>query len=515
MATLTGTGASDSLIGGPADDVLIGMGAPDTDHPDYLSGGGGGDEYRLIKETLAVHAYVIEDGGTDGATDRITGAGALVQSASLGYVGWATALRIGDDLVLHLPHKPGEFRKPARPAFDIEIRGQFSGTGVETIDAGGKLWQIASGSIGTALADIVAGGNRADLLEGLGGDDYLCGNGGADTLLLGDGFDTAFGGKGADRIDGGADDDRIDAGAGRDSVDGGPGDDYILTGDGRDAADGGDGDDFLYGGKGRDQLDGGPGRDLLAGGPGNDLVIGGPGGDVYRIDAPAGADRIVERGGGEAVPAPDRIELIGFYGSSAGPEAALARLAFLRAGDDMRMVADGGDYVLTVRKMFAANEARFFIEELRLSAGYQTPLDFRILAADHHAIGDDRTAPELNEALFGDDRGNAIFGGSGLNLIWTGDGADVLIYKENDPRVPFGISYPVSRDIVADFDPAHDRLDFTEIPGVGFADLEIGADAEGDALIFWDSGSLDVADILIELRGVTAAEVTADLFSFA
>jgi hypothetical protein len=65
-----------------------------------------------------------------------------------------------------------------------------------------------------------------------------------------------------------------------------------------------------------------------------------------------------------------------------------------------------------------------------------------------------------------------------------------------------------------DFDVTQDRLDFTEIGGLSYSDLTITSDPDGDARISWDSGTIEVADISIELRGVAAASLTADLFDF-
>lgn len=66
-----------------------------------------------------------------------------------------------------------------------------------------------------------------------------------------------------------------------------------------------------------------------------------------------------------------------------------------------------------------------------------------------------------------------------------------------------------------DFDTATDRPDFTAIAGLTLADLTVGEDAAGDALIGWDAPGREISDILIALRGVTAAEVTAGLFVLA
>lgn len=420
MATLTGAGAAVTPVGTADDDVLIGMGTNDAAHPDLLIGGEGADEYRLDREAGAVHACRIDDGGNGGG-DSITRAGALYQSASLGYQGWATAERIGEDRILHLPSKPYRFRDPAKPAFDIEIRGQYAGHGVETIEAGGIVYALRPG--GTGAADILTAG---------AGSDWVFGNRGRDSLDLGTGDDTAFGGHGRDRIAGGAGAGRIFGDAGNDLIDGGADGDRIEGGEGRDSIGGGSGNDILYGEAGEGRLFGGDGDELLSGGSGNNLMVGGKGADTYRfgddLDTlgtvdPAGADRIVKRGDAESWTARDRIDLFGFYGPSEAPSnEAFARLSFARDGQDMVVSADGGAWTLTVSEMFGASQNHGFVEELRFNGACWDPLLFQILSEETHAIGDDRNhgpvhRAELNEIIFGTDGDDRIFGCSGTNFV--------------------------------------------------------------------------------------------------
>ena len=97
MAEILGTTGNDTLIGTAEDDVLIAYGGND-----ILSGGAGADEYRLTQGKGA-QWVVIDDKGGDGAVDTITGLRGLYASASLGYQAWATAERVGDDLIVTLP----------------------------------------------------------------------------------------------------------------------------------------------------------------------------------------------------------------------------------------------------------------------------------------------------------------------------------------------------------------------------------------------------------------------------
>ncbi len=144
---------------------------------------------------------------------------------------------------------------------------------------------------------------------------------------------------------------------------------------------------------------------------------------------------------------------------------------------------------------------------------------FKILDGARTDIGDDRAyrfgeGGEWNEILFGTDGNDIVFGNSGTNFIWLGAGADTLIYKEADPQSMFGNGGGACVDIVLDFDVLEDRMDFTEIKGLTLADLTIGKDADGDATVHWDSGTWEISDILIELRGVSPDDLGAENFVF-
>jgi len=529
MATITGTTATDTLTGTAGRDRLLPFGVGATDGPDIASGLNGRDTYDLSEPVGQdpVHRYVIDDNGTDGARDRIVGAGDLIHTASLGYQGFATALRDGDDLLLVTPSKPHRFRDPAQPSYEITIRDHYAGEAIEQITAGGITYRLPTGATGHRAADLMAGTDQTDTLSGRGGDDYITGNGGADTLNGGRGNDHLFGDAGNDVIRGQAGSDRIYAGTGNDRVLAGADADFVFGDTGNDTLSGQKGNDYLYGEDGDDILNGGGGQDLLSGGRGNDLMRGGAGGDTYRYGydldtlgtmTTGGHDTVFDKGEAPSYADYDRIELFGYYGPSSGNSAeAFARLSFDKSGTDMLLLSDGGMGSITVRDQFGA--ADHFVEELHFNAGYWTPLRFKILDGARTDIGDDRAyrfgeGGEWNEILFGTDGDDIVFGNSGTNFIWLGDGADTLIYKEADPLGISANGGGACVDIVLDFDVLEDRMDFTEIKGLTLADLTIGQDADGDATVYWDSGTWEVSDILIELRGVTPDDLGAEHFVF-
>jgi Ca2+-binding RTX toxin-like protein len=528
MAVVTGTTGTDTLIGTDDADVLRPMGTTVAGDREVLRGLDGADIYDLIRNaTASTYDFVIDDQGTDGGADALVNVGKLYQSASLGYAAYASAVRIGDDLIIHTPSKPHRFRDPAQPDYDIEIRNHYGSGHVETLQSGGITYALVAGPTGTALADFMVGTNAADSFSSGAGDDWLFGNGGWDVLTTGAGHDTVFGGNGRDDIR---------AGAGNDILFGDRGNDQLRSGDGADRAEGGTGSDRIWGGAGADWLSGGDGRDIIRGGAGqdnltgsagNDLLIGGKEGDTYRFAARAGDpgwgdDVIRDAGNAASYKNADTIELSGLYGPSDGNAAeAFARLSFARSGDDMLLTVDDGLSSLRAENMFHADTARWDIETLELQAGYWSPIVFQILNGAADAIGDDRDAANggyggaANELMFGSEADDDFFGDAGTNFIWTGAGADTLIYKENDSANWGGYGGGQSHDIVEDFDIAADKLDFREIKSVtSLADLTVGQDADGNATIRWASGDFQVSSILIELRGVDIADVSSDIFVF-
>lgn len=526
MAVVTGTAQADRLVGTRGDDTLTSGGTSDAAQWDLMIGRKGADTYDLYNVTGGrIKNFMIDDRGTDGAFDRILNAGALYQSASLGYSAWATATRDGDDLVLHLPSKPYRFRDPAKPEYNIRIVDHYDDAPVESITAGGVAYRLATGDTGSGMADIMAGADSADVFDAKGGNDVVFGNGGNDRLVLGTGDDTAFGGAGRDRIVAGGGNDRIYGGGNRDVLKGNAGNDWLHGEGGKDTIKGGSGNDFMTGDAGRDRLQGGSGGDTLNGGLGDDRLFGGKDGDLYRFDRGEpgsgwGHDTIRDNGNKASYQNEDTIELGGFYGPSSGTSgAAFAQVSFARDGLDLVITADGGASSITVVDMFHDNHNRYFIENLVFNGAYWEPLDFKFRDGGHESIADDRDngtvfRPSIyNEVLVGTDAADSIFGGVGTNFVWTGAGADVLIYKRGDAGAHGDYVRAVSHDIVEDFDPTRDTFDFREV-NTTFDALTLGEDPDGDATIRWSSGNIEEADILIELRGVALADVTADLFLF-
>ncbi|RMD89235.1 MAG: calcium-binding protein [Alphaproteobacteria bacterium] len=468
---------------------------------------------------------LIDDGGTDAAIDVVEGR-SFFASESSDYHAWGYAERVGDDLVIHTPAKPSGYHDPGYAAVDVTIVGQFSGNGVEQYVADGKYYDIATSPLGGAGDDLFAGSAARDFQIGRNGDDLAFGNGGGDFLLMGAGNDIALGGDGNDMLLGGDGNDMLYGNLGTDRIVAGAGDDQLYGDEGNDTLIAGAGVDFMRGGAGDDVLKGGADPDSLFGDEGADLLIGGEGGDVYRAE---GGDTIRDSGNATTSATDiDIVELAGLYGPSSAPsvEEALSHLSIEVVGGDLLIHIEGADSIdsgtITIEGQRDTPENA--IEVVKLEAGYWTPFYFAIVDGLTTPLGDDRTSAggttqTGNEILLGTDSDDQIYGSSGTNIIWTGDGADTLVFKYDDPMwdsLYTGYSTPgMSANIVEDFDVTQDKLDFTEMNGLTMDDLSISSQADGDALIVWSSPDIDIASLSIELVGVSVDQLTADLFLFA
>lgn len=526
MATFYGTTKADNLIGTDDADLLVanGVGGYGVTGYDYLSGRRGSDVYQLstvrkIGSYNANHKYVIDDAG-DGAADKITGLSALTQAGSFGSIAYTQAERVGNDLHIVTAGRADAYRSTGIASVDIVIKNHYvadgSGT-VEFLTAGATTYSLSTGNLGTAGADLMAGTALDDTFSSGDGNDYVIGNDGNDTLTTGAGLDEVFGGNGSDTIFSGADADKVYAGAGNDTVYAGTGNDLVELGDGDDIAYGEAGADILRGGNGNDLLNGGSGADTLDGGAGNDTLTGGTGSDVYTFGgAAAGHDRVVDQGDAADV---DTIDVVGLYGASVGSqESAFSRLGFERVGEDMVVSVDNGLATITVAGQFATNGVSAdAVEQVRIDGTYWSGPMLKVESAN---LGS-RLTSDLNEVLFGTGGADKIFGGLGDNFIWTGSGADTLVYKEMVLKSPLynstgsnTLSSGRASDIVMDFDTTQDHLDFSEIAGLTFDDLTVSSNAGDNAVVSWSPADPAFSSIQIELRGVTAAEVNADLFLF-
>ena len=233
--------------------------------------------------------------------------------------------------------------------------------------------------------------------------------------------------------------DTLFGGAGDDLIHGGAGNDLMVAGLGDNRLWGGDGDDRLIGGPGADTLDGGPGNDTLLAGGGAALLRGGAGDDLLlggdgdtTLEGGAGNDTLLAGGGNNM--------LAGGF------------------GDDLLIAGPGADTLFG-------------------GAGNDTLVGVRF-----DADGNDRAGPSLLNGGAGDDllilgRDDTAHGGSGADSFLLGD------WMAGGGAV------------IADFDPAEDRLLVGYDPGLYPApvvSLAAVADDPGAAVVLLDGQALAV-----------------------
>ncbi|WGH80221.1 hypothetical protein [Jannaschia ovalis] len=453
LLAVTGTAASDAIIGGDAAEDVAAEGGDDTVDggagDDILNGGAGRDLLR----------------GGDGSD--------LLQGGS-----WADTLEggTGDDT---LRGQEGDDLLDGADGADRLDGGQ----GADTLRGGlGDDW-LSGGSWSDLLEgedgdDLIEGGEGNDSLDGGLRDDTLRGDGGQDVLYGADGHDVIEGGSGADRAWGGSGDDLIDGGTWSDVLHGEDGNDTILAGDGTDQLFGGAGADLLRGGAGQDVLRGGTGDDvlwgeswsdaiygedgddILEGGSGDDMMEGGAGRDVLR--GGTGFDRLFGGDGDDWIEGGDqRDRLEGGPGADTLDGGTWNDMIFGDGGNDHLIGGEGED---------------------GLSGGDDD--DWL-----QGGVGRDQ--------LYGGGGNDLLEGGSWADSLYGGFGDDTLRGEEgNDSLLGGGgadsFVFESGLDVVTDFDPAVDRLLFAaELFGgtrPSQADLEAYARVvDGDLLLAFDS----------------------------
>jgi Ca2+-binding RTX toxin-like protein len=351
---------TDTLVGGAGNDTLDGGGGTDT--ADYSAAPG-----PVTAELWRSFALVDGHGGQDalwnierllgsGFSDLLAGgAGNEFFSSGAGNDGIYAAAGI-DTLI----GGAGNDTLDGGPGIDVVDYSAASGPVTAELwrsfalvdGTGGQdaLWNI-EGVIGSAFADILAGGAGNEVLVGNAGNDGLYAAGGIDTLMGGSGNDTIDGGPGIDAVDYGAATGPVTAELWRSfaSNDGQGGQDalwnieYLLGSAFSDLLAGTNADNYLGGQNGADQLYAAGGNDTLAGGLGNDILNGGAGLDVFLFNTAPGAGNLdtVQ----DFVVADDTVWLENAVFTAlvaTGPLAA----GQLRAGAGVATAADGNDFIL-------------------------------------------------------------------------------------------------------------------------------------------------------------------------
>lgn len=297
------------------------------------------------------------------------------------------------------------------------------------------------------------------------------------------------------------------------SMSAGSGDDRLFGAGGDDVLRGLGGDDLVYGGGGANRLFGGTGDDLLEGSGGlRDRLVGGAGDDVY-IEfhkADGAGDRIVEKPGGG-------FDIVRSFSQSHSLPDNVEELQMLGSFDGV-VVAEGND----LDNRIFGTDGR---DSISGGAGSDTIHGGRgrdsLLASDGMDVIYGGGGGDLLSASQGR---HQLFGGSGddtfdivnqkRDILTGGDGADVFLFD----ALSTGASRR-TRDVILDFDPQVDHINFATGPGTRL-DF-IGDDAFSGAtgqlrydgyVLMGDLTGDGVTDFAIEIAN--QANLTAESLGF-
>ena len=372
---LFGQGGDDWLLGGSGDDQLDGGTGND-----MLYGGSGNDVY-VFRSGYGAETIDNSGGGTDWLLfDTGLTLDTLVFS------------RVDDNLVIDVDGTDDQ----------VTVLNWFTDTDnrIEYIQPYGGNG-ISAAQIEALLTEDPPAGDFDTVVEGTTAAEQLIGTSGADQLNAYAGDDQLFG----------------------------------LAGD--DELNGGDGNDYLDGGAGNDVQNGGAGADQLGGDAGDDILVGGSDNDIYVYRAGAGADTIINTGGGTDW-------LIFDDGITSD------RLSFIQSEDDLIIRVDENSATqVTVSNWFQGGENQLSyiqpdgessISAAQINALFTVPPDdggdddlltvpdestFDMVvtgaATGSQIVGS--SGNDLLQGLAGDDQ---LFGLGGNDWLVAGDGSDYL-----------------------------------------------------------------------------------------
>lgn len=341
---------------------------------------------------------------------------------------------------------------------------------------------------GTDETEHINGGRYNDEIYALGGNDTVAAREGDDTVEGGAGKDVIDAGLGHDSIEGNGGNDALYGRDGNDTMRGGDGEDglfgeggedVLYGGDELDHLRGGDNNDTLRGGGGDDDLEGGDGNDSLlgdeAGDSGNDLLVGGAGQDTMRgfdgddtAKGGAGADRFF---------AGDGVDTIDYQDSPTGVLVDLQT--------DINLYGDAdGDILFDVENIIGSD----FADSLRgdasdndIKAGDGTQIDGDVI--DGRQGNDTLTGSNANDTIEGGSGDDTLSGWDGNDLLSGGSGDDLLMggpkgtgtYGNEmhggsgaDRFAIFGLYDEPTNDVILDFDPGTDKLEFVFLQQIDF-----------------------------------------------
>lgn len=448
---LIGSTGSDEIHGNDGIDLIIGAGGADLlygdDGTDIIFGGGGADE---IHGGAGID-ILVGNGGDDclfgGGGQTITRGSLTVQ---LGDIFFGVG---GNDKIVS-----GESESDVLDEIDVAWGGD--GNDRIRLSNGGDL---TIGSFTFKLGNLVFGGDGDDDIETGDGIDVIFGDGDNDKIATGKGTQLSIGsGSGSFRL------------ALGDLIFGGDGEDEIDSDD-PNGARSDDDIDVIFGGDGNDTINGYGGGKLSIGDPNNpdfelklgNLVFGGAGNDT--ITTLTGIDVIFGEDGADII-STEKGDLLKIGSGSNEFRLALGDLIFGGNDDD---TVDSDD----------PNGARSDddIDVIFGGGGADTINGY---GGGKLSIGDPNN-PDFELKL-----GNVVFGGDGDDTIVTLDGIDVIFGGDGDDTVSAGKG---------------DTLDIDATFKINLGDLIFGGDGDddlhGDAADPPEDGEDDGIDVIFGGNG--------------
>jgi Ca2+-binding RTX toxin-like protein len=86
-----------------------------------------------------------------------------------------------------------------------------------------------------------------------------------------------------------------------------------------------------------------------------------------------------------------------------------------------------------------------------------------------------------------------INGGEGNDFINAGTGSDTITGGAGADKFEWMIDAPLhGKDVITDFDPLADALNFYDPYGGSKVDLFVGKSADGDVMFSWNGGSVEL-----------------------
>ncbi len=490
------TEGNDVLAGTDGDDEIFGLGGDD-----LLSGNAGDDKLYggAGHDVLAGGAGSNELYGGDG-NDTLYGNGwddTLKGGAGadiFGYYGKA----FGQDVIEDFEYGKDklDFKGSGLSDINLEITEEGRNTVVSVEGTEEKI--ILEGVTGLPKSDLsswivglvppddekkeIRGTEGNDKRTGTEADECIYGLGGDDELFGGAGDDELFGGAGNDTLHGGAGNDTLTGGAGMDSFAYGGktfGNDVIK---GFDSDEDHDFLDFTGSGLDHDDLelrlndDGDVTLEVRE--TGSTITLEGVGAmqsiNIEGVSAPTGSTECT-LGTGEA------DTMIGGDGSDYFCGRGGNDIVYGQANGDV-LYGDSGD------------------DKLYGGAGSDI-LNGGIGNDDLYGGSNVGPTADSVDTLFGGTGNDNLYGGVGDDTLYGGKGADRFAYDST----AFG------NDVIADFEDGTDLVEFL-FKGVAFADLEIGKNADGDAVVSAKKGGF-VGTITFE--DTAASELSEADFLFA